>query len=434
MFRLALLFLLCCCAVGCGLRDPITKTTVATADGQHTHAIFMDGTRNDFASETNVTKLRSQLVYNEVNLEPNSLGTFYIDGVGARFKVMGMATGWGFRHRVKTAYQYLIQHHRNGDNIYLFGFSRGAYSARVLAALLRYGGLPDEPIKDKEKAKRIARVLYEAYKGDMVHQQRVAAMSEAKDKLAIAGVFERRSVKFMGLWDTVESMAMIDWKEDPVGENENHFDQLCNVQKAVHAVSLDDNRATNFTPVLLARPERFEACQETALGEPWVRNDDRMRDDRVRERLNATVDEVWFFGAHADVGGGYEDHRVNAISLNWMFDHLVAQGLLPLGYERHIEGLNDEIHDAEKRMPIYLRNWRDLASYVHPSYNDGKLKVHSTVFQRLRADSSPGHLPPGLFHDDQEFKENCFSKEIGKFVLFDPIPAACLLTVAGPPK
>src|SRR5690606_14397003 len=97
----------------------------------------------------------------------DTLDTFYVEGIGAEDKLVGAATGWGFRYRIKQAYAYLLMNHHEQDRIFLFGFSRGAYSARVLASLLHYGGLPVEPVAREAQARRIADVTFNAYKGDI---------------------------------------------------------------------------------------------------------------------------------------------------------------------------------------------------------------------------------------------------------------------------
>ena len=103
--------------------------------------IFFDGTSNDEGSHTNIAKL-----HNLVTLQNRSdISTTYIKGVGTGTKIIGMAMGWGIGDDVREAYLYLIDNydHKYKDRISIFGFSRGAYTARILASLLYVAGIPD---------------------------------------------------------------------------------------------------------------------------------------------------------------------------------------------------------------------------------------------------------------------------------------------------
>jgi uncharacterized protein (DUF2235 family) len=339
----------------------------------------MDGTNNDFESETNLMKLRNKISDRPID----ALGTYYVEGVGAKNKFVGMAMGWGIGYRVRSAYQYLIQNYHDGDAIYLFGFSRGAYSARILASVVNYGGLPSQPVSDKKRAKALASHIYRAYKGRMDDKARHKAVDKELRRLGIDALFAPRQIKFMGLWDTVESFGWPDKNENVDGENDRYADELCNVRKAVHAVSLDDDRAWDFTPILLSRSHLVDQCDTTERGP-----DGKALPKSVAKRLDETVDEVWFAGAHADVGGGYSDGRLNGASMNWMLRHLKEEKLLD-SYEQQISKYDDKIHDPQKDFidgTVYRNVLRHVAEYLKTSpYNGGRMKVHSTVFSRLAA-------------------------------------------------
>ena len=419
---LTVMILACCTTVGCQ-SDPWSATKQAKAPHPQVHAVFMDGTANDFESQTNVMKL-----YQRVSQLPvDSIGAFYIEGVGAKDKVAGMATGLGFKYRVGKAYQYLLQNYHEGDDIYLFGFSRGAYSTRILASLVHYGGLPSQPL-DAKRAETVASELFDAYKGEMSPTARKERIATARRELGVGDTFASRPVKFMGLWETVESMGLPNDNEDVESENPNYADQLCNVRRAAHAMSLDDNRAWDFTPVLLTRRHLLEDCDTTAWGADWA-----YTPEGADARLERTVDEVWFVGAHADVGGGYPDGHLNGVSMNWMLAHLKAQGLFDF-YQVHIANHTNAVHDPQGFLggKVYDRVWRDLERYAaDSSYNDGRLKIHPTVFSRLSAlrvegDRSPARLATEKFRD-------CFRRVDGERYVFEP-GNGCRLTVAPPPR
>lgn len=422
MMRFLVLAAACCAAAGCGT---FTDIRLAQPPPPQTHVVTMDGTANDFESRTNAAKLHFLLA----DHPDEAVGTFYIEGVGAKDKWVGAATGLGFGDRVRAAYAHLLQSYQAGDDIYLFGFSRGAYSARVLASLVHYGGLPSQPIDDPGRASQVAKAIFEAYKGEHLgHAQRSARIAAARAAIGV-DTFASRPIRFMGLWDTVESMGAPDGREHVDGENPNYADQLCNVQRAAHAMSLDDNRALDFTPVLLTRPHLLKDCDTTAWGEPWSYSL-----DKAYARLDQTVDEVWFAGAHADVGGGYPDARLSGVSLNWMLSHLKQQGLID-GYQVRLENHTQRINDPQAAFlkgKVYRRQWRDLEDYASDSrYNGRKLKVHPTVFSRLSALKVDGpRSTAGLATD--KFQD-CFRAVGTDRHVFDPKPT-CLLSRASLPE
>lgn len=321
--------------------DPVGAT-----ESRHL-AVFFDGTNNEPGTPTNVVKLHN-LVHAQGRAD---ILTFYVEGVGVGSKLIGSGTGWGIDDRVQKAYDFLIENHRAGDKIHIFGFSRGAYSARILAALLEYGGLPQraaqieglcrqpeglislrESVLEKSPYEKVSQLIYAAYKGEMTGDARRKAVRQA---LAAEGIveFERTTVTTLGLWDTVEALGFVEsWEgfkemlgatvpNDVDERNKRYGDQLCNVTQGLHALSIDDNRADAFTPKLLTRRHLYANCRPA--GTPHGSDD------------FSNVEEVWFAGAHSDVGGGYDDCEsdlrcISNVSLGWMVNRLQAKsdGLL----------------------------------------------------------------------------------------------------------
>lgn len=422
MTRSAITAVLCLVLMGCA-HMPTPIVTPAYSDRPHTHAVFMDGTANDFNSKTNVMRLNMRIS----ELPEDSVSTFYVEGVGTKSRWISAAVGRGFDDRVLLAYSHLLQNYQQGDEIYLFGFSRGAYAARIVASLVHYGGLPGHPIIDPKSADRIARSVFAAYKGVIDHTTRERRIAGALEGLGLSRQFESRPVTFLGLWDSVESLG-VGRETNIEGEGSPYADQLCNVQRAAHAMSLDDNREVDFTPLLLTRPYLVAHCNTTALGEPW-----RYSEDNAMARLNETVDEVWFAGAHADVGGGYPDNRLNALSMNWMLAHLKAQGLLKTAattsanYVGIIHNPQGEFFNGR----LYVLRPRDLEAYAKPEYNQGRLKIHPTVVSRMNAYEVEGERSPvGL---GSRVFEECFEDRNDGRYRFDHRVEGCRLTVSGLP-
>ena len=196
---------------------------------------FFDGTSNHVADGTNTSELfvlaRGQ----------GDVGTFYIEGVGAKGKPIGLAMAWGIGERVRLAYAYLAEHYRPGDDIYIFGFSRGAYSGRILASMLYHAGL-----LSGITAEELSDLVFDAYNCPMLESDKVCSnpgeWGSAKRIEKVTTALSRYQlprvvpvpVRFTGLWDTVEALGWPDYKEDVDVPNPRYADQLCNV-RAAHA-------------------------------------------------------------------------------------------------------------------------------------------------------------------------------------------------------
>lgn len=374
--------------VGC---STIThKQTVSTPEDkvpQHI-AIFFDGTHNDEASDTNIKRLHSL-----VSLQGRpDLTTLYIEGVGTRADIAGMATGYGLGERVRIAYGFLLKHYRPGDKVYLFGFSRGAYAARVLNSLLYHAGLPTKP--DDRTHVEVAQEVYELVKveSDYPAQYEPLRRQRVQEDLLTRklGPAPAVEVQVLGLWDTVEALGAPNWLSrishkaqiqqhlaDVDNANSRYGDKLCNVHHAFHAMSIDDNREWIFTPQLLTRRHLVAGCSP-AERPPILDEQGNVRPNRLRE--------VWFSGAHSDVGGGYADARMSGVSLNWMLEEMrkAKVNLVPTATkvpeDRYGTSHNPE---AGAFSAIYHSINRDLVAYVRSDASlVNRLCVHSSVFER----------------------------------------------------
>jgi hypothetical protein len=258
--------------------------------------ICCDGTGNQYgASNSNVVKL-----YWTIQPTPNQLAYYHpgVGTMGARnalsdigkwwTRVRGLAFGYGVSDNIADAYSFLMQEFTPGDQVYVFGFSRGAYTARALCGLLHMCGL-----------------LSPGNEGLIPYALRLFK-SKGEDKFQIAAGFRTTfSIEckphFLGVWDTVSSVG---WILDPLGLKPWQLpftSKFPDIPIIRHAVSIDERRAF---------------FRQNLVKEPPQPNQD--------------IKQVWFAGVHSDVGGSYPEHEsgLAKIALQWMLCEAQAAGLL----------------------------------------------------------------------------------------------------------
>ncbi len=346
--------------IGCGSKKAIVHEPVPFEIAPKKLVVFLDGTTNDESSHTNVSKL-----YNLVSLQNNlNIGAAYLRGVGNGADFVGILTGSGIRGEVCNAYLYLTEHydHERQDEIYLFGFSRGAYAARILAGMIHSAGIVDIKAVPKDKRLKFIKKIYNAHKGDKTLQERRDDVFKVTQQHMD---FDTYKIEFMGLWDTVAALGIPDYKDDYYVEETKYNDQLCNVKRAVQALSLNDNRGSVFTPSLLTHEYLVRDC-----------NGIDPKD---------IAEEVWFFGAHSDVGGGALNTNISGVSLNWMINQIREYKLLPMETQVY-ENRHDVTNDPRKGFMkvIFPKKGRKLVFFTSSEgYKKEKLKIHQSVLDRL---------------------------------------------------
>lgn len=382
-------------------------------DGRRDLLVFFDGTANDESSHTNVAKL-----HNLVTLQDRSdISASYIHGVGTGTKVIGMAMGWGIGNDVREAYLYLLENHQvEHDHISIFGFSRGAYAARILSALLYVAGLPEVQHLNKKERIELVDDIYQEYKSKQsIPLRRLSIANRIREDWSAQRVQPSKPVyiEFLGLWDTVEALGLPDYEENINEPNALYADQLCNIKVAAHALAIDDNRARVFTPLLLTRKHlRQENCDASDLYDA------------------NNIHEVWFSGAHTDVGGGYKDTDIDGVSLNWMLDEIKNAGLklLPDTTKVYSDYLG-KTHNPEAGLfgLVYRERNRNLACYTELKGSSGEfcvmdaddvdykntsttasspIKIHQSVLDRLCIKPPAQH--ESLWFREEKYK-NCLS-------------------------
>ena len=265
--------------------------------------LLSDGTGNGAAkrNKTNVWRL-----YDALDLHRDDQVAFYHDGVGSQefllFKLLGGAFGWGLKRNIRELYKFLCRNYRSGDRIYLFGFSRGAFSVRMLAGMIAYCGVYTD-YKDEKDLNRAARHNYNAYRSRFKTGLLTRGIRAFMGRTDPVSPRHLPDIEFIGVWDTVDAYGF------PIDEMAVVWDALIypihfpdqklsdKVRKACHAVSVDDERHT-FHPVL------------------W---------DESGETDPERIEQVWFPGVHSDVGGGYPMDTLSLVALDWMIERAGAK-------------------------------------------------------------------------------------------------------------
>ncbi len=296
--------------------------------------VFFDGTNNQIKSNTDVDGTNVLRLYKAMAEHTgNRQFATYIPGVGTipsekmrtgpgkRVRAaIDKAIGTGLKDDVADGYRYLMKHYRPGDQIFLIGFSRGAYSARALAALVDNFGLVEG-----------ARESLIPYAMEYFWRGNRRKRYETSDYANVAARFKRNfsqdvPIQCIGVWDTVSAMGVFAYMHKLKGT-----DTLPNVKFAFQAVSIDERR-TEFPPYHW--PPEIEAAthEKYHTDRDWVESLDRepatvatSGDEELRVRLGWWT--VWFPGFHSDVGGSPEDHRLADISLRWMASMVERAGL-----------------------------------------------------------------------------------------------------------
>ncbi|MGA0597577.1 DUF2235 domain-containing protein [Enterovirga sp. CN4-39] len=411
--------------------------------------LFSDGTGNSAGKlfRTNVWRTYQALDLKDPQqpLQPRQFA-LYDDGVGtSSFKplaVVGGAVGFGLARNVRDLYAFVCRTYRPAgavspdqpaDRIYGFGFSRGAFTIRVLMGLILTQGLVEYD-GDEAKLERDVAAAWRQYRRErytsawpfvdlfrgardavirirngLMRYQSYAQVTRIGTPYGLNG--DPIEIEFLGLWDTVDAYGL------PVDELTRAIDQVFwplsmpnynldpRVRRAMHALSLDDERNAfhprpwNEGPADVVRAGQQEP---PAPGEPWQ--------DRSR------ISQVWFAGVHSNVGGGYPDDGLSYVPLMWILRGAEIAGLrLEPQIVAEYTALADEngpIYDSRKGLGSYYRyNPRRIANVLAKNeLTVQAVKVHESAFRRIRAGLdgyAPIVLPPSfeVVKIDGEFVE-----------------------------
>ena len=267
-----------------------------------THVIILDGTLSSLEPLCQTTAARTYTLLREMGA---AVSLYYAPGLqwDNWRSIRDVATGKGINRQIKRAFGWLASRYRAGDRIFLFGYSRGAYAVRSLAGVIDRVGL----LRSDHATQRNIKAAYRHYE--------CTPNSDAARSFARARCHPQVEIEMIGVWDTVKSLgfnAPVLWRLSERLHAFHNHDLSAIVKHGYHALAHDETRAA-FAPVM------------------WECHDD----------YPGRLEQVWFPGAHGDVGGqlgGYEAARPLAnIPLDWMLGRAADCGLpLPEGWEtRH---------------------------------------------------------------------------------------------------
>lgn len=305
---------------------------------------------------------------------------------------LGGVFGQGLDENIRLAYEWLIENYNDGDEIFIFGFSRGAYTARSLAGLIAMDGIlkAGSPIGVTELFDR-----YEKGDEETIWKLREMEASPDSSKLTeqekwLLKYTQFAKVKVIGVWDTVGSVGLA--AGDIPGISSSRFNYLqtglrIHILNGYHALAIDEHRA-KFAPTLWdvhhpKDPNAVIAAPRTLSG----------------------VEQRWFVGAHANVGGGYQTDLLAQAPLRWMITKAESNGL-SFRSEVSLDGeiLKAPIADSYKEFaygfyskvssPFYRTVGQDPDVREDGSHINVNETIDASVFERWRAD--PTYRPANL--------------------------------------
>jgi len=364
--------------------------------------VCLDGTTNEPESGvTNVARLFDVATKNDDQL------VYYDPGVGtmgaraavtqlgrAMTRAAGMIAGYGITENVEEAYTWIAHQYQHGDRIFVFGFSRGAYTARALTGMLRTVGLLHA---DADNLVPYALKLYvksgsnndpnstpgpELKKAEREFWKLREDFRKTFGNPAFPNPFQHtKQIRYLGLWDTVKSVGWLNLKARIEMARWPFTANIANVQTARHALAIDERR----------RP---------------------FAEYRIYAASDATPDfqELWFAGVHGDVGGQCRDDcRLPDVTFSWLVNEAHAAGMDvdEAKYRRMVgAGLGEEL-PPDRALGVIVPNpgWWRLAAGWRPRPIRPDDAVHPSVISRIEGLRNtdrpyrPANLPEQLTHE-----------------------------------
>ncbi len=327
------------------------RNLVVCCDGTWNTPEDMD---HGLPSPTNVVKLYNGLIRDQTDKQD----AYYHPGVGTGKgwwdRVAGGGTGAGLDQNIVSAYRWLAGQYKPDDQIFLFGFSRGAYTVRSLGGLIAKCGLVDASGMKPEEVWTPINEVFAAYRKGLEFTN--PKNYPFHNVAAGAATKETTPIYFIGVWDTVGALGIPDDLAllgllDSADKYRFHDTALSHiVQHARHAVAMDERRAS-FAPTLWSNVPAA-----------------------------ADVQQIWFPGVHSDVGGGYLETGLSDGALSWMFSEAKKQGLMlwPKVQKQLNPNAQGILHDSCTGVFKVLKT----RPRTNPQIPDEKAALHKSTIER----------------------------------------------------
>jgi uncharacterized protein (DUF2235 family) len=277
--------------------------------------VCCDGTDNEVATDsTNVLRLFRMLErdYRQLAYYDGGVGTL-VDPAAISVlrkylsRRLDAAIGLRVRENALAAYRFLVRTYEPGDQIYFFGFSRGAYTVRAVAGMIHFLGLL------RPELENLAALAWAVYANEAQVYTASRRFAGGNRFHRCFGITPKPRIHFMGVWDTVSSFGFF-WNFQTLPYTADN-PSILHIR---HALAIDERRA----------------CFPANLFFP-------------REAQQPNCKQVWFAGVHADVGGGYQEKEaaLAKVSLSWMLREAVSQGLLVN------DNMREYLMDSKDKLP-----------------------------------------------------------------------------------
>jgi uncharacterized protein (DUF2235 family) len=350
-------------------------------------ALFLDGTWNVVSDNTNVWRLRS--LFAAIGADGLEQRAYYSTGLGTKFgeRIRGGMFGRGIDTAITSAYEWLVDNYETDDEIFIFGFSRGAYTARSLSGFVSKCGLlrRGAPLGVNQLYKRYRRANMKTIR-ELMAADKAGTLKPSFEEVWMLKYAQAVPIKFIGVFDTVGALGVpfpiirsLRGSAYPflnTGLRQNN-------EYTFHAIAMDEHRKA-FRPTL------------------WTNQGAPNATPRPVER----TEQRWFAGAHANVGGGCFDDSLAQLPFRWLQKKASSVGLaFSSGYEPDANAANGPISDSYGeflhggyRLLTFGRRYYRPIDVPPPEEGPGVKTINETVdssvFGKWRAD--PSYRPPGL--------------------------------------
>ena len=333
-------------------------------------------------------------------------------------RLFGAAFGCGLSRNIREAYEFLALNYEEGDKVFLFGFSRGAFTVRSLAGMICRCGLLERDavtrVPRRTREHHVKRIL-RAYRSE-TRVSRCASEEQIRESLGIGDLCLRSvDIHFVGVWDTVDAVGvpfdkLKEWVDSIWRRLFNRrlwgFHDLKphpRIRHAYQALALDDERKT-FHP-LVWEASKTEPQDPAGSVNSNKSNTSCAAGDDGKPGGEQIVEQVWFAGVHSNVGGGYPKDSLSLVPLLWMMHRADECGLqfLQRKWREHREDANPHgrLYDSRNGWGIFYRYARrNPYAHNHDDASEAKPAVHESVSERIERATdyyAPKVLRPDLF-------------------------------------